>query len=541
MDDITTATRGPGKCSKAGRLTLDFANIFKAFIGTNYLAAAFNFSQSGLVLGAIGMVIIATAAVHCCHLIVTCKKLAIRKILELQDSNNDAALNPTQLKLRKRIERRLTYGDIAWVAAGQMGLALVNFGLVVTQFGFCVGYYIFLGNTLSNFFPLVEETISFPSVTLSPSITHNSTVTPAVTSADNSHVSFSGTTTHSVTKNSSSFDPSLHHSGPASMYYIIVASLIPIFAIFALLRNIRQLGSSSLVANISVLVGYVAVLGFILSDFHVSDSIELYRWATFPIFFGGVTAGYEGIGTIIPIESSMEENRKYYPHLLYAATILFTFVLASLGILGYLHYGDDVQQIVIWNLPVDSVLSYLVNSVICIGILFTFPLQNFPVIDIFEELLFAQGRICGPASVEQVSTNDKKTFDESSPLLNTSGEIQEDKEMAEILEKLPVAAVIPDSVPAWKRNMLRCFIVILQAGVAVIFRNDFAYFMSFVGALGSTTLGYIVPCFTHIRLGGQRLGWPIITKDVAIILLGIVGGAASVYASVVAIINNASI
>ena len=35
---------------RPGKLALDFANVFKAFIGTNYLAAAFQFSQAGLVV-----------------------------------------------------------------------------------------------------------------------------------------------------------------------------------------------------------------------------------------------------------------------------------------------------------------------------------------------------------------------------------------------------------------------------------------------------------------------------------------------------------
>ena len=92
----------------------------------------------------------------------------------------------------------------------------------------------------------------------------------------------------------------------------------------------------------------------------------------------------------------MEENRKYYPHLLYTAMILFTCVLASLGILGYLHYGNGIQQVIIWNIENSSVLPYIVNSVICVGVLFTFPLQNFPVIEIFEELLFAHGKFNNP-------------------------------------------------------------------------------------------------------------------------------------------------
>ena len=36
----------------------------------------------------------------------------------------------------------------------------------------------------------------------------------------------------------------------------------------------------------------------LILDFQVSDTIVLFEWSTFPIFFGGVTAAYEGIGTV---------------------------------------------------------------------------------------------------------------------------------------------------------------------------------------------------------------------------------------------------
>lgn len=38
-------------------------------------------------------------------------------------------------------------------------------------------------------------------------------------------------------------------------------------------------------------------------------------------------------------------------------------------------------------------------------------------------------------------------------------------------------------VPAWKRNILRAAITILIGGLAVLFRNVFAYFNSFIGEL----------------------------------------------------------
>ena len=60
----------------------------------------------------------------------------------------------------------------------------------------------------------------------------------------------------------------------------------------------------------------------------------------------------------------------------------------------------------------------------------------------------------------------------------------------------------------------------------------------FIGAVGGTLLAFIIPCCIHLKLHGSRLWWPIIVKDVIVILFGIVGGVASVFASSVAIFGD---
>ena len=94
---------------------------------------------------------------------------------------------------------------------------------------------------------------------------------------------------------------------------------------------------------------------------------------------------------IVPIESSMGENSHLFPHLLYLVVLLFTCVLASLGFLSYLRLGTSTAQVIIWNLQPNSMLQLVVSLVVCIGVVFTFPLQCFPIIEIFEHLLFAPG------------------------------------------------------------------------------------------------------------------------------------------------------
>ncbi|KAJ7371085.1 hypothetical protein OS493_027773 [Desmophyllum pertusum] len=130
----------------------DFANVLKAFIGTSYLSLPFAFYQSGIVLGAVGLVIIATITDHCCQLIIKCKNAAVDMILhsspKYQELQTEACYEE-MAKIKETIEKEMTLGDIGKIAVGPWGSRLVNTALIITQTGFCIAYFIFMGNTHS--------------------------------------------------------------------------------------------------------------------------------------------------------------------------------------------------------------------------------------------------------------------------------------------------------------------------------------------------------------------------------------------------------
>ena len=85
-----------------------FANIFKAFIGVNYLLAAFAISRAGIAFGTVGLVVVAIVTARCCILIVRCKHTAtaMRRAMHVGDSD----------KLPE-----MQYGDVAAVSIRSMG------------------------------------------------------------------------------------------------------------------------------------------------------------------------------------------------------------------------------------------------------------------------------------------------------------------------------------------------------------------------------------------------------------------------------------
>ena len=85
----------------------------------------------------------------------------------------------------------------------------------------------------------------------------------------------------------------------------------------------------------------------------------------------------------------MKENRKNFRNYLHAAIFLLSALLGIFGMLGYIHYAEKVEQLISDNLPYGT-LSIAVQVTLCAGILFTYPLQIYPVIEIAENFFFRE-------------------------------------------------------------------------------------------------------------------------------------------------------
>ena len=94
------------------------------------------------------------------------------------------------------------------------------------------------------------------------------------------------------------------------------------------------------------------------------------------------------IHQIIPIESSMDGNRHLFRPFLHLAVAVVAVILCLYGTLGYLLYGQHVEQLIVKNVSDGGVLSDMLDVTLIISVLFTYPLQCFPVIEIIENYAF---------------------------------------------------------------------------------------------------------------------------------------------------------
>lgn len=141
----------------------------------------------------------------------------------------------------------MLFGEIGRIALGKWGVLLVNVALLATQYGFCIGYFIFLGNTIMSMFPATKETYLTHAVV---------TQSPAERNISN------GT---SPTNSSTILVPKSHLVNHAPAFAILIlVPLIPLI-LFSYIRSVRKLGPVSFAANVALLVAFFSVVGYMLS------------------------------------------------------------------------------------------------------------------------------------------------------------------------------------------------------------------------------------------------------------------------------------
>lgn len=148
-------------------------------------------------------------------------------------------------QLREEVEQEMTLGDIGLIATGKWGLRIVNIALMLTQTGFCVAYFIFIGNTLSDMFPVKWYHNN--------GTMHNDTDT---------HMTYDGNV--GALRNSTPLIPPHVGHETAPPFFLLLLVPFPFLVLMSFVRYVRKLGPISGVANVAILVGFIALLAHIL-------------------------------------------------------------------------------------------------------------------------------------------------------------------------------------------------------------------------------------------------------------------------------------
>ena len=196
---------------------------------------------------------------HCCQLIIKCKKIAVTSMLDssVRYQNAKKAFPCEAEGIQESVEKNIQYGDIARVAFGRWGIIIVNIALITTQFGFCVGYFIFLGNTMTSMFPMIMKWRR---------TTDN--MSQIINSSRSNKAEFVSSSRLYNFGNSSSMVMPLEETSTAPQFMLLLLiPLVPI-VLMSFIRDVRQLGPVSSLANVAILGIFFAVFGYMLSGMY---------------------------------------------------------------------------------------------------------------------------------------------------------------------------------------------------------------------------------------------------------------------------------
>jgi len=295
--------------------------IVKSFVGSGITFMPGAFAEGGWLFSSVVLSIIAAVNGACIYRLVQCQ---------------DKQVNP-----------RASFACIADSACGWVGRLAVQVSLVISQFGTCVAYIIFISQLVN----------------------------------------------------------SIGHVGTPWIMCVLFPILVPL----CLIRSVEHLEYPNLIADILILFGLVVVIVYGCITMASTDAIDTLLWSirgdysmwreqlddphykavvpfrpeTCGIFIGMTIFTFEGVPMVLPIRNSMAKKERFIP--LFAGVFACISLLFCLfGLIGYISYKRRVETVVLLNLPEDSAWTMAAKFGYMLALCFSTPLMFLPAARITE-------------------------------------------------------------------------------------------------------------------------------------------------------------
>lgn len=208
---------------------------------------------------------------------------------------------------------------------------------------------------------------------------------------------------------------------------------------------------------------------------------------TFPISLGIVVFSYTSQIFLPTLEGNLVKPNKF--HCMMNWTHFAAAVFKALfSYIGFLTWGEATQEVITNNLP-TQVFKIIVNVILVIKAMLSYPLPYFAAVELIETSLF--------------SGRDKTLF--------------------------PTCTDDENALKIWAIGLR--FTLVLVTMALAIWIPYFAILMSLIGSFTGTMLSFVWPCIFHLRIRRYTLKWYQKVIDVFIILLGIIFGLIGIYYS----------
>jgi proton-coupled amino acid transporter len=389
-------------------------SLAKAIMGAGSFALPWAFSKMGYLVGPVVLTLLLCMSVYSIQLLVQCARRYQQQHQEQQQRSNTIM--------------SCSYVDVAQSAFGLVGARCAYVASVSASIGVCGSYLVFVAANLRS---LLESYYGTDYVSNGMSLTG------------------------------------------------LIWTILPLVVLLSSVRDVKHFAFASLLGDVSVMLGMLVVLVYGLMGTKTADQKERYSWGEGTVAVGSLgdmALAFGNIGylflvhfLVIPIESSMERPH-HFPKV---ATVTFSMCAifsGVFGIIGYLMFGVHTEQIVLLNVREGSFFVTAVKVLLCVDLIFTYPVVMRPSIGILEETVVVWSR-------QRQHDHQKKSLGEDGDSSSNA-----DAAVAQSHEKVN-----------GKTHMAVCSLLGIIAASASSFVPAFGLLSGLVGGVSQTFLAFIMP------------------------------------------------
>lgn len=384
-------------------------HMIKGNLGTGILAMPISIKHCGLLTAALGLPILCLIATFCVHLLIRSSQHLENK---MKWSNLDyAALAKGAFKAGPRWMR-------PW---SNVMNKMVDGILIISQLGICCVYLVFIVENIRTILkPLPTDDTRLISERLVAEANdshtfdngaHNQNMSTVETPhKDNTMATTNNDTliSHSINMNMGHQHNSYEHpEGPevVSKSYLFVA-LIPFVVGVSFIRTLRRLSLLSAIANCIQVFGISLIIFNLMQDMPKESPVQLTApLAEAALGFGSAMFAFEGISVVLPVYTRMKRPQMMGGPLgiINVSYVILLLLYCSVGLLGYLRYGNDVKGSITLNLH-PSVLNNTIRGAFATSIFLSYPLQFY----VANEIIWSWARDTFFADL--ITSNPKKLY-----------------------------------------------------------------------------------------------------------------------------------
>jgi len=177
----------------------------------------------------------------------------------------------------------------------------------------------------------------------------------------------------------------LHYTGnDVNIRICILVFMLPLI-LLACIRNLKFLAPVSMLANLCMAIGLGISIYYFVKDLpDLGERPIIGDISAIPSSIAITIFAIEAIGVVMPLENQMKTPQNYVGvfGVLSRGMTMVTIVYVLMGFLGYWCFGNETEENITKNLPVNEIKAQIVKISVLLAVLLTFSLQLYVCVEI---------------------------------------------------------------------------------------------------------------------------------------------------------------